>query len=120
MPSVTSPQTVYCRSRKVASPKQMKNWLLAEFGFDVRAMEQTPRTCGSAENSAFRSGFSDPPMPVPVGSPPCAMRSEEHTSAPVTNAHLVCRLLLEKKKQTITHAIKYDGSTCELHIIYTQ
>src|SRR3546814_2024424 len=28
-----------------------------------------------------------------------AMRSEEHTSElPVTNAHLVCRLLLEKKK----------------------
>src|SRR3546814_2613523 len=25
-------------------------------------------------------------------------RSEEHTSEPVTNAHLVCRLLLEKKK----------------------
>src|SRR3546814_10523131 len=25
-------------------------------------------------------------------------RSEEHTSDPVTNAHLVCRLLLEKKK----------------------
>src|SRR3546814_5794761 len=24
-------------------------------------------------------------------------RSEEHTSEPVTNAHLVCRLLLEKK-----------------------
>src|SRR3546814_2723905 len=29
-------------------------------------------------------------------------RSEEHTSEPpVTNAHLVCRLLLEKKKNTI-------------------
>src|SRR3546814_4809394 len=28
-------------------------------------------------------------------------RSEEHTSeTPVTNAHLVCRLLLEKKKRT--------------------
>src|SRR3546814_10190933 len=28
------------------------------------------------------------------------VRSEEHTSeTPVTNAHLVCRLLLEKKKQ---------------------
>src|SRR3546814_8152027 len=28
-----------------------------------------------------------------------ALRSEEHTSeTPVTNAHLVCRLLLEKKK----------------------
>src|SRR3546814_2944285 len=30
-------------------------------------------------------------------------RSEEHTSEPVTNAHLVCRLLLEKKKQTSAH-----------------
>src|SRR3546814_1148835 len=30
---------------------------------------------------------------------PHAARSEEHTSeTPVTNAHLVCRLLLEKKK----------------------
>src|SRR3546814_1076303 len=30
-------------------------------------------------------------------------RSEEHTSElPVTNAHLVCRLLLEKKKETNT------------------
>src|SRR3546814_3691852 len=28
-------------------------------------------------------------------------RSEEHTSTPVTNAHLVCRLLLEKKKHSI-------------------
>src|SRR3546814_1569504 len=27
-------------------------------------------------------------------------RSEEHTSEPVTNAHIVCRLLPEKKKQT--------------------
>src|SRR3546814_11840802 len=31
-------------------------------------------------------------------------RSEEHTSeTPVTNAHLVCRLLLEKKKTTKQH-----------------
>src|SRR3546814_5898600 len=28
-------------------------------------------------------------------------RSEEHTSEPVTNAHLVCRLLLEKKTTSI-------------------
>ena len=33
MPSTTSPQTVYCLSRKRASSKTMKNWLLAEFGF---------------------------------------------------------------------------------------
>ena len=59
MPSVTSPQTVYWLSRKRASSKQMKNWLLAVFGLAVRAIEQTPRTCGSFENSAFRSGLSE-------------------------------------------------------------
>src|SRR3546814_3903635 len=39
------------------------------------------------------------PMTAMMGCPICnSMRSEEHTSAPVTNAHLVCRLLLAKKK----------------------
>src|SRR3546814_1776681 len=33
-----------------------------------------------------------------AGTATLAARSEEHTSDPVTNAHLVCRLLLEKKK----------------------
>ena len=33
MPLSTSPQTVYWLSRKRASSKQMKNWLLALFGF---------------------------------------------------------------------------------------
>src|SRR6185312_12194420 len=74
MPSVTSPQTVYWPSRKRASSKQMKNWLLAEFGLAVRAIEQAPRTCGALENSAGRFGRSDPPLPVPVGSPPWAMK----------------------------------------------
>src|SRR3546814_4823906 len=32
-----------------------------------------------------------------------AARSEEHTSEPVTNTHLVCRLLCETKKQINTH-----------------
>src|SRR3546814_4886231 len=32
-----------------------------------------------------------------LSSPPGSARSEEHTLTPVTNAHLVCRLLLEKK-----------------------
>src|SRR4029079_3813361 len=70
----TSPHTVYWPSRKVASSKQMKNWLLAELGLDERALEHTPRTCGASENSAFRLGFLEPPMPVPVGSPPWAMK----------------------------------------------
>ncbi|MNE83767.1 hypothetical protein D3C80_1806120 [compost metagenome] len=74
MPSITSPQTVYWRSRKRASSKQMKNCELALFGSEVRAIEQTPRTCGSALNSAFRFGFFEPEVPVPVGSPPWAMK----------------------------------------------
>src|SRR2546422_4323759 len=32
---------------------------------------------------------------------PAAMRSEEHTSELQSRLHLVCRLLLEKKKKTI-------------------
>ena len=65
MPLSTSPQTVYWLSRKRASSKQMKNWLLALLGSWVRAIEQTPRTCGSLLNSALRLGMSEPPVPRP-------------------------------------------------------
>src|SRR3546814_3973679 len=43
-----------------------------------------------------------------ASSPVCGQdgRSEEHTSDPVTNAHLVCRLLLEKKNN------ECDGIVC--------
>src|SRR3546814_6252081 len=34
-------------------------------------------------------------------------RSEEHTSTPVTNAHLVCRLLLEKKKTETLYLLNH-------------
>src|SRR3546814_21195340 len=57
MPDVTSPHTVYWPSRKPASSKQMKNCELALLGFIVRAIEQTPRTCGSRLNSAGRTGL---------------------------------------------------------------
>src|SRR3546814_7975116 len=37
-------------------------------------------------------------------------RSEEHTSeTPVTNAHLVCRLLLEKQKKCHKHKLNYHN-----------
>src|SRR3954471_5602698 len=67
MPSMTWPQTVYWRLRKAASSKQMKNCELAEFGFCERAIEQVPRPWLALENSAFRSGFSEPPMPARDG-----------------------------------------------------
>ena len=43
----------------------MKNWLLAEFGFCERAAPSVPRSCGSLENSAGRSGYCEPPVPAP-------------------------------------------------------
>src|SRR2546422_1328518 len=36
----------------------------------------------------------------PLGTPVSAVRSEEHTSELQSRLHLVCRLLLEKKKKT--------------------
>src|SRR3546814_4475872 len=78
--------------------------------------KRLPRSgCCSAENrtpaGAKRCRYTHRPTPagtvagVPErrkgpGSP--RKRSEEHTSEPVTNAHLVCRLLLEKKNKTHT------------------
>src|SRR5580693_8753658 len=67
MPETTLPQTVYWRLRKAASPKQMKNCELAESGLAARAIDTVPRTCGSALNSALRSGYFDPPRPGSLG-----------------------------------------------------
>src|SRR5216684_8600366 len=40
------------------------------------------------------------PQPWPAGTCPRSARSEEHTSELQSRLHLVCRLLLEKKKKT--------------------
>src|SRR5438309_11732172 len=39
-------------------------------------------------------------FPVPPGTNPSGMRSEEHTSELQSQFHLVCRILLEKKKKS--------------------
>src|SRR2546429_4092368 len=44
------------------------------------------------------AGFMRPPGRE-MFCPPCAHRSEEHTSELQSRLHLVCRLLLEKKKK---------------------
>src|SRR3546814_7065154 len=40
----------------------------------------------------------DTPPPIPLATPGISL-GRAHVCTPVTNAHLVCRLLLEKKKQ---------------------
>src|SRR2546427_8603617 len=56
--------------------------------------------------------------------PPVQIRSEEHTSELQSQSNLVCRLLLEKKKniKTVQSALRVDGgrpactySTLQLH-----
>src|SRR3954447_7331386 len=74
MPEVTSPMTVYLPLREDASSKQMKNCEFAESGSLERAMPTVPRLNGVLENSALRFGRLDFPVPVPVGSPVCAMK----------------------------------------------
>ena len=58
-----------------ASANMMKNWLLAELGLLARAMPTVPRLNGTLENSALRSGYFEPPVPLPyLPSPVCAMK----------------------------------------------
>src|SRR3712207_7084455 len=59
----------------------------------------------TADRRAFRAVCC-----VPPGAP---SRSEEHTSELQSRQYLVCRLLLEKKKQYITHS---SSSTLSLHL----
>src|SRR5690625_5522127 len=67
------------------------------------SVDTNPRITG-ANNAAFerRSAASKGPYPAriePKGCLPSARkRSEEHTSELQSRGHLVCRLLLEKKK----------------------
>src|SRR2546422_4397120 len=39
------------------------------------------------------------------------LRSEEHTSELQSRLHLVCRLLLEKKKKIKRRTLRYEGAT---------
>src|SRR2546422_3332503 len=51
------------------------------------------------------SAFVDPCLEVPTLSLTCDVRSEEHTSELQSRLHLVCRLLLEKKKKEVANLI---------------
>src|SRR3546814_1014574 len=51
----------------------------------------------AASNRAVSISLAPRPFGASIALNKRERRSEEHTSDPVTNAHLVCRLLLEKK-----------------------
>src|SRR3712207_8909369 len=70
---------------------------------DVAQQPPAPRA-----RAAVRAGahVDRPAQPAAGG------RSEEHTSELQSRQYLVCRLLLEKKKQTTTRSTTYTGHTC--------
>src|SRR2546422_6854103 len=66
--------------------------------------------CLTMEVAMNASGVSSRSLIVPAGGEPDVQRSEEHTSELQSRLHLVCRLLLEKKK---THRhVYYDAVSC--------
>src|SRR5207237_7783815 len=57
----------------------------------------------TAITSAYAPGATTPSSPLrPSSSAPREVRSEEHTSELQSHLNLVCRLLLEKKKKSLT------------------
>src|SRR5690625_6659153 len=63
-------------------------------------VQKSIAVAGSTSEKSRSSSSSSPPSPT--------LRSEEHTSELQSRGHLVCRLLLEKKKET---GLQDDEST---------
>src|SRR5205814_2551109 len=57
-----------------------------------------PKTGAFAALTTIGTAWDAPTNRVPLASNPTCVRSEEHTSELQSLRHLVCRLLLEKKK----------------------
>src|SRR5215813_15068699 len=70
------------------------------FLFFFLMIRRPPRSTLFPYTTLFRSNRYPPVAPSPPASPddPSPVRSEEHTSELQSRPHLVCRLLLEKKK----------------------
>src|SRR2546430_8623179 len=66
--------------------------------FDVSQFGRSPHT--SPELMRLESELIDPQVPVTQ-----TLRSEEHTSELQSQSNLVCRLLLEKKKNNNTNVL---------------
>src|SRR2546422_10441123 len=69
----------------------------ADLGEDRAERRRAPRSDPAAGRAAGPQGEPRPARPRH------GARSEEHTSELQSRLHLVCRLLLEKKKKTLMH-----------------
>src|SRR5439155_12613856 len=62
----------------------------------IRSSQEMPPTCSKTDAGHPKVSPSAPKWPASVFE-----RSEEHTSELQSRGHVVCRLLLEKKKKTL-------------------
>src|SRR5215510_15479817 len=69
-------------------------------------IRRPPRSTLFPYTTLFRSDLRGCPHPFGSGPGHRPGRSEEHTSELQSRGHLVCRLLLEKKKRTKRHTKK--------------
>src|SRR5690606_39945714 len=104
MLALRSPARFSCRSSRV--PMATRN-LLPSDGFPMtRAPSRpraSPRTWTRCPGCTTHSRYSYPHRS------PSWVRSEEHTSELQSRENLVCRLLLEKKKNTTPHThVQHD------------
>src|SRR5260370_22689354 len=81
-------------------------------------IRRPPRSTLFPYTTLFRSVHATrglPPVQSKTGSCPCVARSEEHTSELQSHLNLVCRLLLEKKKNYFrdTTSWIHQGETSE-------
>src|SRR5207253_8540189 len=86
-------------------------------------IRRPPRSTLFPYTTLFRSASmrstADPTMPQPSCPIRIGQRSEEHTSELQSRGHLVCRLLLEKKKKnttdTYTTNVKHNNTSPSRH-----
>src|SRR5438309_6272043 len=73
-------------------------------------IRRPPRSTLFPYTTLFRSNTNGAPASAPQlqsgAASPAGWRSEEHTSELQSQFHLVCRLLLEKKKQALRRIIR--------------
>src|SRR5690554_7526026 len=84
--STLFPYTTLFRSQAVSQP--VSSWCSPRYFSSALPPSDTPTACQRACGMRLRTVFSRKPT----------SRSEEHTSELQSRPHLVCRLLLEKKK----------------------
>src|SRR5690625_5888250 len=80
---------------------------------------RSPSTRRSPPWARPRAGASTYLLRRPAAAPPTSrFRSEEHTSELQSRGHLVCRLLLEKKKMLMNNKYIFNKKVIDVYIFF--